>query len=282
MKLSTLNEALSPEVYHFTSIVNAISILKDNRFRLSSALVSSVEQKYVKNDRYFYLSTTRSKLGNYGANNYVMIAFVLDGTKLNHTYHGFPLEYYGKRDFRNSPPEHEDRLSSKSPYIDNANKYIKRVDIYLSNGALEKYTTNGYLQTLIDYANADNVKVYVYKNKDSFNASKNGIEGNEFIKSYGQNVKNDIGPNMDDVLSDALMPYVNALKGENLDEESTSKIIYLAKYHSDDLPSKIKSDFNINYRTDSARILTQLCMKLGLKSINDIVKYLKDKYSTKK
>jgi hypothetical protein len=118
-----LQESVSDIAWHYSN--NPYQILKSNEFGLSSETGPDI----TKSGKPFYLSLSRSKSGSY-SNNPRGIIFKLDGTKLNHKYKGFAIDYWGNSGFRHrseGKSEMEDRIASANPEIPNARKYILEV-----------------------------------------------------------------------------------------------------------------------------------------------------------
>ena len=152
-----LNEGLTDVVYHFTSVRNLENILKTNRFYANHSLTDDVEIEASKN-YLFYFSTTRFKnLKGFGN-----VRIKLDGKKLSQKYKAFPVEYWWVENKIKNPNswrtlarghklkstksrgdkenqfEFEDRIVLDKPYIEDARKYIIRIDI-LSDRDIEAF-----------------------------------------------------------------------------------------------------------------------------------------------
>lgn len=167
MEKKNLNESISSIVYHFTSIDACIDILESNKFFLT--LSYGNEDEKGRDDRLFYMSTTRQANGYLGYQNYMDYStrICLDGDKLNNNYKGTPFNYFKKQgkqkhigsklhDFsyqqRSSFDESEDRIWSYSPTINNAKKYIKEIDVYTDNTDM--------LKKLSSFANEVTINLY--------------------------------------------------------------------------------------------------------------------------
>lgn len=115
-----LSEGLSPIVYHYTNINAALNIVNSGVFELSSTL-GSIEEKYAPPGYPYFLSTTRTKTGDYHKIVGTSAAmFVLDGTWYNQRYPARSVDYWLNRDPLKSygrAHEAEDRLFSKTPTI---------------------------------------------------------------------------------------------------------------------------------------------------------------------
>jgi hypothetical protein len=115
-----LIEAATSVVYHYSSVYNADKILKDGAFRLSSTVGNRSEAGYAPKGYPYFLSTTRSKVGDY--HRYVGsggVMFVLDGNWLSSRYPVKPIDYWN-RAWQHSPDrtrEAEDRVFSKQASI---------------------------------------------------------------------------------------------------------------------------------------------------------------------
>ncbi len=201
-----LDEGISDITYHFTSIQSCAKILTKNKFFLS---LSSNKSDAYDNKRLFYLSTQRGRnkdigyAGHYGT----CVRIQLDGDALRQNYAGKPIDYWGvnlgkqsyyKQDdnypmsFQTKQTHHnfemEDRVFSYKPYIDNANKYITRIDVYIDPRQTKKDVANKnnnteYMSRIEKEIDADKyqamsvymlgkrrgVPVFVYTNLNDFN-----------------------------------------------------------------------------------------------------------------
>lgn len=112
-----LNEGATDVLYHKTSVNAALDILRSGEFKLSSSIGNDVESSMAIKGMPYYLSTSRSKVGDY--HRYVgdsAAMFVLDGQKIGSKYKVRPVDYW-ERMWLNNPErtsESEDRIYSKS------------------------------------------------------------------------------------------------------------------------------------------------------------------------
>ena len=112
---SQINERASDIVYHYTTIGPALNILKSGEFQLSS-VAGSVEQDINPKGHNFFLSTARSKGGEYHrrvGNSAVM--FVLNGRWISDRYPVKPVDYWSGFSIAGRNKEAEDRIFSKDP-----------------------------------------------------------------------------------------------------------------------------------------------------------------------
>jgi len=118
-----LTEGATSILYHYTSPRPALRILQSGEFELTSSVGSPVEGKIAPKGYPYYMSTTRSKVGDYHARipGSHAVMFVLDGVKLAHNYKVKPIDYWEgmwQRDNSNERTrESEDRVFSKTPSI---------------------------------------------------------------------------------------------------------------------------------------------------------------------
>jgi hypothetical protein len=122
MKITEIvTESLSKIAFHYTGIANAAKILRSGNFALSSSL-GSVEQQYAPKGYHYFLSTTRTKTGNYHRSRAYSsgVIFVLDGNWFNNHYISRPIDYWENRNPQlghHRDSEAEDRVFSRTPEI---------------------------------------------------------------------------------------------------------------------------------------------------------------------
>lgn len=97
-KIGLLRESLSSLVYHFTSIGSVFNILETNEMFCQSAKVGGGADDY--SEKYdFYISLTRTKSSQegfgYNSSKGSCARIEFDGDKLNHNFHGEPINYWG-------------------------------------------------------------------------------------------------------------------------------------------------------------------------------------------
>jgi hypothetical protein len=112
-------EAATSIVYHYCGVSAAVKILTSGVFQLSSITGNRSEEQYAPPGYPYFLSTTRSKVGDYhrytGSS---AVMFVLDGDWLNRHYKTKAVDYW-ERSWQHSggtrTSESEDRVFSKTP-----------------------------------------------------------------------------------------------------------------------------------------------------------------------
>jgi len=171
-----IESGISDIVYHFTSIYNAAKILKEDQFALT--FVSGADDANKPKSKYYYLSTTRSKVGSFHVDSagYFGVLFKLNGVKLRNNYVGNPVDYWG-REFRKVAPsknEMEDRIWSDNPFIKPASKYIEEIHVYFGGdhkGGRTKWiaepeeSDKRQLKQLLK--DAKDIPIFVYTDKDA-------------------------------------------------------------------------------------------------------------------
>ena len=200
-----LTESVTDIVFHYVSGYRLVSWLEKNQIVLAADFSGSRESELSNKKKYFFLSTTRSRLGGYHRNPARMSALVtLDGRKLNQKYSGKPVDYWGyefrkaaidpqaspnERESSKSTWEQEDRIFSKDPIIPNAKDYILKIDLLLpinrKTGELD-FTQFMYdapvTQHLIELSKKANIPLVTHNNTKSWLLGSN--------KWHNQNIKN--------------------------------------------------------------------------------------------
>lgn len=132
-----LTEAASAVVYHYTNTAAAAKILTSGQFLLASSTGTQAEKDYEIPGYPYFLSTTRTKVGDYH-NRYVgssAVMFVLNGTWLNHNYKTKPIDYWNRAWLHDTSGkrsrEAEDRVYSRTPEIPANNQSILEVHVLL-------------------------------------------------------------------------------------------------------------------------------------------------------
>jgi hypothetical protein len=175
----------TPILFHFTKIESLYNILKNNTLNLSHNLGSKVDE-YGKKIYYMSFTRTKSTKSGYGTKfinpNAVRITF--DGTKLNNNYKFLPVDYWGYEktlDIMNRPStdETEDRLVSDKESIPNANKYIKRIDVFIDKDGVVKDILDNSKKLGIDIYFYDNLKDFEIGNSNKLITPNIKIEGEE-------------------------------------------------------------------------------------------------------
>lgn len=179
MHLNDLFESVSSIVYHFTSLPAAAEIFKNNYFRLTASSGTKTERDLARG-REYYLSTTRSKVGDYTLHQFHKsgIVFEFNGDWFNQRYKGGPVDYWGKNSGRYSGQglqgrysEMEDRVFSNEPYIPfpkNPKDLIKTIHILWQYNKFDDEMQNTALRTILIRAKQLGIPYYIYEGEHEF------------------------------------------------------------------------------------------------------------------
>jgi hypothetical protein len=174
-----LNEGASDILYHFTNTGNLLNILNTDEFSLTSVLGSKSDQVINKN-KFFYLSTTRSKNSGYTRGD---TKITLNGRKLKYNNKIIPVDYWqwskNRADWSDDNRyiealkslEQEDRIITDKPIIPNAISYILEIHIHVQD--IDKTLNN-----IIELCTSKNIKLYLYDNKKNWLNQINPIDNN--------------------------------------------------------------------------------------------------------
>jgi len=162
-----LQERASPVLYHYTHAEAALDILTNNRFQLSISTGNKSEQEYAPAGYDYFLSLTRSKVGDYhrwASNGAVM--FVLNGTWFNGRYPVKPIDYWARAwNYPGSARtrESEDRLFSKTPEI--AADAITQVHVLIKEQQQFRSPT---IRKVLIAAKSRGLPVYLYTDESAW------------------------------------------------------------------------------------------------------------------
>jgi hypothetical protein len=160
-----LNEGTNRgEVYHYTYAIK--DIISSNKMNLSSNL-GAVSDKF--NNKFFFLSLSRTPGVNIGYGKYKNYRLVLDGNKLNQNFKSIPVDYWGNKGGDNVESEYEDRIISNKPVINNFNKYIIRIEI------VDKTPKSKENYELLQLAKQNNIPIFFYLNKNDLQRQRNYV-----------------------------------------------------------------------------------------------------------
>lgn len=199
MRYSELFEAVSQQVFHYTSIHNAYRILAQRRFKLSPAGGTDSEVAHQRGKLYF-LSTARSPAADYTVQSayYYGVVFNLNGNWLNQRHKGAAVDYWERMwaSGQGRTSEQEDRVLSDKPYIEfpkNTTALISAVHILVRPGERDfqdRYA--GTLRGLIFEAKRQGIPVFVYETVNDWlvQDTRKSVLTTEYIQSLtGQRPK---------------------------------------------------------------------------------------------
>jgi hypothetical protein len=285
MKLSNLLESfilaegISDVVYHGTDIHSAFKILNNNEFRLSTTMGTPAETGI--NNKYYYLSTTRSVLGAYHRDPHGMgVLMQLNGKKLGNNYKAKPVDYWGP-DFRKIQPdknEMEDRVFSDSHTIDNATKYIDAVHFYVDTNVMDaKNVRLPVFRKAYMEAKKNGIPVFVYDNRKSFLTlnTKDAIKPSELQLGKGadrislthRQVKNPL---------DVYVELYYKNKYDDLSPEAKKRMLSIKR--SMDSVASLSADIHNNKSSKNSDNLIKIFKKENIRSAKDYIEFLKGKW----
>lgn len=154
-------------LYHFTSVLDAVSIMQQKMFRLSYAGGTSQEAKHQHGYNY-YLSTTRSKVGRYTVteSHWQGVVFTLNAAWFSHNYKIRPVDYW-ERGF-DKVRESEDRIiSNKATMPLDLKQAVLSIHIYIKDQKEDEKLGN-VTRKLIMMAKLNKIPVHVYGDKTAF------------------------------------------------------------------------------------------------------------------
>lgn len=167
MRLQELLEAATSIVYHYSGVPAAAKILTSGVFQLSSVTGNKSEEMYSMPGYPYFLSTTRSKVGDY--HRYTgdsAVMFVLDGNWLNQRYKTKPVDYWD-RSWQHSggtrTSESEDRVFSKEPEI--AIDGVTAVHVLLK---VQHEYRSPEVRTILITAKKRNIPAYLYTDENAW------------------------------------------------------------------------------------------------------------------
>lgn len=281
---SILTEGLSDILYHSTSLYNVLSILKNNRLRLSPDLGAESESGLRKKNKIYYMSFARSKMGDYHspsehAGNLSLL--VLDGRQLKQDgFSGAPVDYWGW----GNKDEMEDRLYSKSPYIEDAAKYITEIHTFFKRGGYAEDTAKSvrWLRAAYIAAKKLGIAMYVYDDVDAFKlldtrkaipiSSIQYDTNQEQVKPYQRMSTNFFAPYME---------LLSAPDKSKLSSKAKRILDNIQGWNKDDAKRSLSADIH-NGKTGSGRNdLDKFLAKttsLGLSKVSQIIDYIDKKF----
>jgi len=167
MRLQELLEAATAIVYHYCGVPAAAKILTSGVFQLSSVTGNKSEEMYTIPGYPYFLSTTRSKVGDYhrytGSS---AVMFVIDGNWLNQRYKTKPVDYWD-RAWQHSngtrTSESEDRVFSREPEI--AIDGVRAVHVLLKE---QSENRSPEVRTILITAKKRNIPAYLYTDENAW------------------------------------------------------------------------------------------------------------------
>lgn len=284
-----ITESLSPIVYHYTRLLSAIKILESGTFELSSVL-GSVEQKYSPKGYFYFLSTTRTKVGGYHQGiSSDAVMFVLDGTWYNQRYPAKSVDYWLNRDpavaFHRAH-EAEDRLFSKEPTIPITG--VMAMHVYVSPEAEPR--TRAWARKALILAKKRKIKTYLYNDKEAWRLQDIRKQTDVSMLEKGvDDIKGYVSRNRG-----YLLPWIELLSSKDPSKMSdkAKSLVYSLKYYGgmykQDMINGFESDLSNARKPNSgpdrkhATTIINFMRANRLNDVGELIEFLKKKYSAKK
>lgn len=286
MKISqVLTEGLSDVLYHYTDLNALGQILVSNSLRLTPDIGTEAEVSRRRRGKMYYMSFARSKTGDYhfpvsthagGA-----VLLVVDGRQLKQDgFSGAPVDYWG---FGNKD-EMEDRLYSRKPRVENANKYITEIHTYFYKEASDQVRNAKQISSMRKayiVAKKLDIKMYVYDNAKDFGLlNKAKTVQISTLKSTEQPDK----PRGERKPRNYFKPYVELLMVNDkskLTPDARSKLYNMDGWNQDDAVRTLAADIHNSrtgsYRADLDKFLA-VVKQQKLSSVKQIVNHIIQKF----
>lgn len=285
--LELIEEGISDIVFRVVTDKEYDYILDNNKFKLFSGLSKDVEMQY-GSGRYYYLSTTRSRLGGFHFSGdrskgqrlgFMVIMLVLDGKRLSTIASGRPVDYLG-RDFRKHNPfknEMEDRLVSNSPYIEDASKFIKSIDIYVNfkyllGDSKRRGNVTHHIET-IRKGVASGLPVRVFDSEEKFISGRGWMSGEDALNELHISGPTDKQYDFDPYryMSDSLKGLLGYIRGE--EGREVERFVSDIKHgvYLNDYVNSIQADLHNMNGTDVPLEVTEFAKKFRVRNIKDLL-----------
>jgi hypothetical protein len=169
------------ELYHWTSFISTWMILDQNYIKTGKPIRDDVST--IKGDNFYGVSFTRDKFFHGWKNrHYPMEAcIVIDGDKLSNNYKLFPYNDFFDGKDKPKKKEADEMETRTNKEVNNAIKYIKRIELYHNDGGASEKEQLDYIKWFAPYKHV--LKGFNHQNYTSIDEFKNELC--EYIKSKG-------------------------------------------------------------------------------------------------
>lgn len=292
MLTSEIFEAASQKLFHFTYLNSALNILKTKKFYLTSSMANSDERKFQKKNKFYFLSTTRQKLGDYTTSNisggFGQVVFNLNGDWFNRRYSASAVDYWGGSLGKD---EMEDRIVHDKPEIplpQDIKDVITEIHVFMNMQDAKK---SKKLRQLIMIAKQNKIPVYYYNNDKAFllqNKSK-AFDIKKMIEFFKETPPDDLYSYRSRYRRDYLTPYrelyfKNKLDDLSKDARTKAYNISFGSMYKDDVVRSLDADMhNMKSGKDetdrkSLYKLLQIFKKEGYTSPRDFIDAMSEKW----
>lgn len=270
------NESISSIVYHFTSTIKAFKIIKNGEFNLSPTFIhpNNVESRF--SGKFYYLSTTRSKLGHFHQGENVGVMFKLNGDRIGQRHTGIPVSYYSELG-SNFNDEMEDRVLSDKPTL-SLNGIVSEIDIIIDADHIqETHTKIAYF--IYVHGKKNGIPVNIYTDRKAFLTSnkKHALSHNTIMKFKHGTLPKESGTASNDLkelISVYHKPYENLNKKEMMVRNEIIKNPDFVASIRNDIDRYVQSNEQRQYVITIGKILK----KENLENIKEFIVFLKNKF----
>lgn len=286
MKIMQLMEKITAIVYHYTDIHSAAKILEEKRFRLTAASGTDSEKKINRN-KFYYLSTSRGKTGDYTLHSVykIGVVFVLNGDWFNDRHQGGPVDYWERMWLRSREAgakdrfsEMEDRIFSDEPYINMKNMADAIREVHVLYEEEEK--TSKYLKSVISSCLKNKIPLYLYEDKEAFilQNKRKTVPVKDWIKKLNYKKEPAYQRIATDWLARYKELYYKKTKSELSKEGDRARTMVL--YYPQDAVTGISADIHNMRRNDADKVkgFLDIMRKGKFKSVKEFVDKMHDKW----
>lgn len=292
MYVFELFEAVQQKLFHFTYLNNAVNILDSKKFYLTASIGNQTERAFSKKNKFYFLSTTRSKLGDYTTQNispqFGQVVFNLNGDWFNNNYSGKAVDYWGRSLGKN---EMEDRVINDTPEIplpSDLTKVISEIHVFMNISEAKK---SKMLRKLIVLAKRNNIPIFFYNTDKAFilqNKNK-AFDMKQLIEFFKENEPESSYTYRSRYTRDWLSKYRELYYKKNLnklsdDARKTAYNISFSSLYKDDVVRSLSADLH-NMKTGkndddrkSLYKLLQIFKKEGFKTPTDFIDAMSEKW----
>jgi GNAT superfamily N-acetyltransferase/8-oxo-dGTP pyrophosphatase MutT (NUDIX family) len=272
-----VHSGISDIVYHKTLLDPALSIIQEDKFRLSSYTHSKSDR--LRESHWYYLSTTRSVTGFKPDARTFGVCLVLDGRKLGQKYKAEPLDYW---EAGPQGSEQEDRVWSNSPTLDQASKYISEIHVNIDGTeGWPNYNWQSKLRKLVLEAKKKNIDLYLYDDNKAFNLLNKskavGLEEIDFESTVKDEYNRRFSSRWNQNL-ESMMELIQKPVDKPISKEAYKLFYNMTIY--DDTSSSLSADLH-NLRSgdkDFYAKVNEVLRKANLKSAKEACDFIKKKY----
>lgn len=254
-------------------------------FKLATSAGTDSEAVHSKQGKLYYLSTTRSKFGDYtNSSSYVYgVVMVLNGDWFNTKYKAGAIDYWGTGWNKD---EMEDRVLSTEPYIDlpePATKAITAIHIlFIQNRIDTDSKTRVHLRKLLIAAKTKGIPCFVYDNKNSWMTqdTRKAIPlTKEFVAGLNAEMPKPYGRMSRDYLEVWRELYYKRSVNE-LSRDAKKKLDYLSGWYMNDAIRTLAADIHNEKASGSPGLvnLIKIFQKLKISTAKQYIEYLNQKW----